>query len=91
MFAGEEKPTQGGEEKIDYTEYLAKMERVDDPKGGIPRINKIAALLTGVPILFILYHMLFPTPIEQNEWYQLEQQNRDRVRRAMEDAAAGRK
>jgi hypothetical protein len=61
------------------------MDRLEKPKG-LPRANKIAALLTGIPMLLILYHMLFPTPIEKNEWYQLEKEHRDRMVRAMEEA-----
>jgi hypothetical protein len=81
-------PLGAKEGDVDYTEYLAKMDRLEKPKGGLPRANKIAALLTGIPILYILYHMLFPTPIEKNEWFQLEKDHRDRMVRAMEEANA---
>jgi hypothetical protein len=64
------------------------MDRLENAKGGLPLVNKITALLTGIPMLVIIYHMLFPTPIEQNEWYQLEQEHQDRVARAMEEATA---
>jgi hypothetical protein len=64
------------------------MDRLEKPKGGLPRANKIAALLTGIPMLLILYYMLFPTPIEKNEWFQLEKEHRDRMVRAMEEANA---
>lgn len=73
---------------MDYTAYIAKMEGFTyrEPTRTQLFFSLLMGVATLVPIGILIYYMIFPVPLEENYWYQLEQQHRERVQRAIEEA-----
>ncbi len=61
---------------------IGKFNRIDSP-----RVNKTVAIVTAVPLLILGYYILFPGDLENNEWHQLEAKEKERVRKALEEAS----
>jgi len=48
--------------------------------------RRIGILMCLIPIVTIIYYMIFPVPLEENPWYQMEQEHKKRMLKALEEA-----